>query len=118
MSVKKLLTKLKYQFRIPKYLSFLILANLFHSIVTHQTKGSVCLSQLKNGVLRPVLYGRRTLTASKLNYATLDKELLAIFFAVKRCYVYLFGHDFIVYTDHQPLMFLSSFKDIINKRFR
>ena len=32
-----------------------------------------------------------------------DKELLAVFYAMKNCVVYLLGHLLIVYSDHKPL---------------
>ena len=76
------------------------------------------LAQKHNGVLKPILFGGRVLSDAERKYAPTDQELLAVFCAVKRCYIYLYGHDFVVYTDHQPLTFLKSFKDIINKRFR
>ena len=76
------------------------------------------LVQKHNGVLKPILFGGRVLSDAERKYAPTDQELLAVFYAVKRCYIYLYGHDFVVYTDHQPLTFLKSFKDIINKRFR
>ena len=58
------------------------------------------------------------MTKTEKRYAPLDQELLAVYFAVKRYSIYLYGHDFITYTDHKPLIYLKTFKDIVNKRFR
>ena len=58
------------------------------------------------------------LSDTEQRYATVDKELLACYFALKRCEIYILGYDFVVYTDHKPLLSLSALKDILNKRFR
>ena len=76
------------------------------------------LAQQHGDQLRPVMFGGRVLSDVERRYATIDKELLACYFAVKRSEIYLLGHEFIVYTDHKPLLSLSAFKDVLNKRFR
>ena len=76
------------------------------------------LAQQHGDQLRPVMFGGRVLSDVERPYATIDKELLACYFAVKRSEIYLLGHEFIVYTDHKPLLSLSAFKDVLNKRFR
>ena len=52
------------------------------------------------------------------NYSTTDKELLACYFAVKKYEFYILGNEFVVYSNHQSLVHLKSFRDIVNKRFR
>ena len=42
----------------------------------------------------------------------MDKELLACYFSIKKCKIYVLGYDFIVYTDHKPLNNLKGFKDV------
>ena len=61
------------------------------------------LGQIDDGNIKYVTFGGRTLTETERWYPALDKELLAIFYAVKTCYVYLCRHDYVVYSDHQPL---------------
>ena len=39
-------------------------------------------------------------------YSHLDKEALAIIFGLKKFHQYLYGHKFIIYTDHKPLLYL------------
>ena len=69
------------------------------------------LTQESDAGLQPVLYGGRSLNDSETRYATTDKELLGIFYAVKKCEFYLADNTIIVYTDHKPLIYLSTFKD-------
>ena len=74
--------------------------------------------QEHDNVLKPITYGGRVLTGTECRYATIDKELFAIYFAVKKNEVYILNHTCIIYTDHKPLVSLKSFKDVVNKRYR
>ena len=76
------------------------------------------LGQEENGIIKPVKFGGRTLTPCEMNYSVTDKELLAIYYACKQTEVYILGHDFIVYSDHKPLIHLKSFRELVNRRFR
>jgi hypothetical protein len=46
-----------------------------------------------------------------LNYATIEKELLAVVFAIEKFRSYLVGAKVIVYTDHATLKYLLTKKD-------
>jgi hypothetical protein len=70
--------------------------------------GAVLSHVMKNGSEKPVGFASRTLTAAEKGYSQLDKEGLAIVFAVKRFHQYLYGRVFKIYTDHKPLMSLFS----------
>ena len=76
------------------------------------------LSQEVNGDMKPITFGGRTLTTAERKYSVTDKELLGLYFACKKCDVYVRGHPFLVYTDHKPLTYMQSFKELINKRYR
>ena len=52
---------------------------------------------------RPVAYASRTLTIPEKNYAQVEREALAIIFAVRRFHQYIYGRTFILVTDHRPL---------------
>ncbi|XP_050030532.2 uncharacterized protein [Dermacentor andersoni] len=71
-----------------------------------QGLGAVLL-QDKGGVLHPVAYASRKLLPREQAYAAIEKECLAIVWAVKRFNFYLYGKRFTVQTDHQPLRYLK-----------
>ncbi|XP_052746701.1 uncharacterized protein K02A2.6-like [Bicyclus anynana] len=53
---------------------------------------------------RPVEFASLTLTDTQVRYAQIEKEMLAIVFAVERFRQYLFGRqDIVVQSDHKPL---------------
>lgn len=61
---------------------------------------------------RPITMISRTLSASEQNYATNERELLAIVWALKKLRHYLYGMTNIqIFTDHQPLIFAISEKN-------
>ena len=68
------------------------------------------LAQRHDDQLSPIIFGGRVLTDVEQRYATIDKELLSCYFALKRCEIYILGCDFFVYTDHKPLLCLSALK--------
>ncbi|CAN6713104.1 unnamed protein product [Malus baccata var. baccata] len=57
------------------------------------------------------IFTSRTLNDAQLNYATTEKELLAVVFALEKFRSYLVGAKVIVYIDHAALKYLLSKKD-------
>jgi transposase InsO family protein len=53
---------------------------------------------------QPIAYAARSLTPAERNYSTIEKELLAVVFALKRFHFYTAGRTVDVLTDHQPLL--------------
>ncbi|CAN6542669.1 unnamed protein product [Malus baccata var. baccata] len=69
------------------------------------------LGQRKDRLPQVIYYASRTLNDAQLNYATTEKELLAVVFALEKFCSYLVGAKVIVYTDHAVLKYLLSKKD-------
>ncbi len=66
--------------------------------------GSVLSHVYKDGTERPVCFASRSLATAERNYGHIEKEGLALVFAVKKFHHYLFGFEFTIYTDHKPLL--------------
>ena len=69
------------------------------------------LGQTKDKKHHAISYASKTLTGPQLNYATTEKELLAVVFAIDKFRSYLVGAKVIVYTDHAALKYLLTKKD-------
>ena len=65
------------------------------------------LMQEHEGKLFPVAYASKKLLARERAYSIMEKECLAIVWAVKKFRVYLYGAPFVLQTDHQPLAYLN-----------
>ena len=65
--------------------------------------GCVLLQNL-NGQERPIYFASKKLSKAELNYSQLDKEGLALVYAVKRFRYFLLGRTFVARTDHKPLL--------------
>ena len=58
-----------------------------------------------------ISYASRTLTGPQLNYATTDKELLAVVFAIDKFISYIVGAKVTIYSDHATSKYLLTKKD-------
>ena len=72
--------------------------------------GSV-LGQKRERIFQVIYYESRTLNDAQLNYATTEKELLAIVFAFDKFRPYLIGNKVVVHTNHFAIKYLMTKKD-------
>ncbi|KAG5324085.1 POL4 protein, partial [Pseudoatta argentina] len=63
------------------------------------------LQQHSNGFLQPLSFFSRKLTPTQAKYSAYDRELLAIYMAIKHFRYMLEGRNFHVITDHKPLIY-------------
>ena len=76
------------------------------TIVTTDASGialGAVLSQMSNGIEKPVAYASKTLSMTERKYSTGEREALACIFACEHWHVFLFGRKFTLRTDHQAL---------------
>lgn len=76
------------------------------------------LSQSFDGEDLPICYISKSFKKGELNKPIIEKELLAIHFAITTFRPYLYGRTFTVKSDHKPLIFLYNLKNPASKLTR
>ena len=64
------------------------------------------ISQKQSGTDRVIAYGSKTLNQAQQNYCTTKRELYSIVYFTQYFKHYLLGREFILRTDHAPLVWL------------
>lgn len=68
--------------------------------------GACLLQEFDDGKF-PIAYASKKLLARERNYSTIERECLALIFAIKKFEMYLYGKEFILHTDHRPLSYIQ-----------
>eukprot|EP00731_Ephydatia_muelleri_P009196 Em0004g1534a len=68
--------------------------------------GAVLFHRYPDGGERPISNVSKTLTDTQRKYSQIQKEALAIVFALSKFHQFLYGRKFILVTDHKPLLAL------------
>jgi hypothetical protein len=61
------------------------------------------LQQRNNDCWEPLGFFSKKLTAAETKYSAFDRELLAIYLAIKHFRYFVEGREFTIFTDHKPL---------------
>lgn len=69
------------------------------------------LSQQYDGIDMPITYISKSFKKGELNKPPIEKELLAVHFAITQLRPYLYGRHFTVNSDHKPLIYLYNLKN-------
>ena len=75
--------------------------------------GAVLMQVDENNIDRPVSYYSKKFNKYQGNYSTIEKEALALVWALQHFYVYVGGgvHPVVIFSDHNPLTFLHSLQN-------
>jgi transposase InsO family protein len=71
--------------------------------------GAVLLQEF-DGEKFPIAYASRKLNKAQRNYSVMEKESLAVVWGVQKFEPYLYGREFMLETDHQPLLCMQRSK--------
>ena len=75
--------------------------------------GAVLSHRMSNGSEEPIGFVSRTLSEAEKKYSQIEKEALACVVGVQMFRSYLWGHHFILQTDHKPLLTLFNENKLI-----
>ena len=70
--------------------------------------GAVILQEGEDGEKYPIAFASRKLLPRETRYSTIEKECLSIVWSTTKFEEYLYGKEFILETDHQPLQYLKT----------
>lgn len=73
-----------------------------------QTAVGAVLEQLIDNQWRPLAFFSKKLHPAEVKYSTFDRELLAMYLAIRHFRYFLEGRPFQIFTDHKPLTFAFS----------
>ena len=77
-----------------------------------------CLYQFVGDQLIPAWYGSKKFNSAERNYNVRDREALAVVFALDKCKAYLLMTPFILFSDHESLMFFKKQPKLKNRDWR
>ena len=60
-------------------------------------------------ILRPIVYGSKSLTRTQLNYGAPKLEMYAVFYFIEKFHSYLAGREFTLRVDNQALSWLKTY---------
>ena len=72
---------------------------------------SAILGQIHNDKHVVICYSSKMFNATQLNYSISEKECCALIYAVQKYRHYIYGSHFTVYTDHNPLKYITKIKN-------
>ena len=79
--------------------------------VSNSGVGGVLTLVNEGGKSQPVAYFSKALQNTQKNLSAHSKEASALIVAVRQWHVYLMGREFVIKTDHNPLVHLRNTKD-------
>ena len=79
--------------------------------------GAILCQTHEDGTEYVVQYISHQLSSVQTRWATIEKEAYAVVYALQKLKAYLYGAEFVVYTDHKPLLCLFS-KSMANTKIQ
>ena len=72
--------------------------------------GAVLMQEFDDGMKHPIAYYSKKFSVHECVYSTIEKECLAVVWGIRRFQLYLYGVEFVLETDNEPLSFIDRVK--------
>ena len=69
-----------------------------------------CLAQWQGGEHRVIAYASMSFSPAQQRYSTTEREIAALRWGVKTFRAFVYGVNFVIYTDHRPIVYLNNMK--------
>ncbi|OMJ14717.1 Transposon Tf2-8 polyprotein [Smittium culicis] len=77
--------------------------------------GAVLEQRGDDDILRPIAYFSRKLADAEIRYSAYEREALAVVMSIKNFICYLWGTDFIIYTDNSAVANMNNIQEPIGR---
>ena len=98
------------------YLIWLVLPDLSKSLFVQTAASGIgiggVLLQQHGEHLQPCLYASRKLLPQETRYSVIERECLALIWTLNKFARYLLGNEFVLMTDHRPLIHIGRQKSV------
>ena len=88
--------------QLPDYTKVFVL----QTDASNEGVGAILLQEF-DGVRHPIGFASRKLQPREQNYSTIERECLAIVWAMQKFQNFLYGQHFVLEVDHEPLKYLN-----------
>lgn len=72
--------------------------------------GAVIMHEMPDGTTRPIMHASSSFNTAEKNYPQIQREALALKFAVTKFHKFIYGRKFELQTDHEPLLHIFGSK--------
>ena len=76
-----------------------------------------CLVQMQDGLYKTIGHASMVFSTTQTRYSTIERELTAIRFGIQAFRSFIYGVQFVLYSDHKPLIYLRNMS-IYNSRLQ